>query len=262
MPCIVGIMPPWQPVVAVAEPRVVSSSGPIRCQTAASEPPTRNIGAPSARLQVGGHPWEWTMHPILITLFLVAVLLRLGSLAVSIRHEKALKANGAIEYGRRTSRLLAAAHTLFYSGTLAEGLWRSTQPTLWTTVGIILYVLSIMALLLVWRELNRFWTVKLIIASDHILNQSALFRWVRHPNYFLNVLPELVGLTLIMGAWIVLVIGLPLYLMVLRVRIMQEEQVMQAHFPHYSTRPFPSRDQDAKTGHPSSYWEDDRSRKD
>ena len=202
------------------------------------------------------------MHPILITLFIVAALLRLGSLAVSIRHEKALKANGAIEYGRRTSHLLAAAHTLFYSGALAEGIWRSTQPTLWTTVGIMLYVLSIIALLLVWRALNGLWTVKLLIASDHILNQSALFRWVRHPNYFLNILPELVGLALIMGAWIVLVIGLPLYLMVLRVRIMQEKQVMKAHFPHYATRPFPPRDQDTKTGHPSSYREDDSSRKD
>ena len=202
------------------------------------------------------------MHPLLITLFIVAVLLRLGSVAVSIRNEKALKANGAIEYGQRTSRLLTAAHTLFYCGALAEGLWRSTQPTLWTMVGVMLYIVSVIAFLLVWRELNRFWTVKLLIASDHILNQSALFRWVRHPNYFLNIIPELVGLALIMGAWIVLVIGLPLYLLVLRARIVQEEQVMKAHFPHYATRPLPPRDQDTTTGHPSSCWEDDSSRKD
>jgi isoprenylcysteine carboxyl methyltransferase (ICMT) family protein YpbQ len=42
---------------------------------------------------------------------------------------------------------------------------------------------------LVWRALHRLWTVKLLIASDHVLNQSALFRWVRHPNYFLNIRP-------------------------------------------------------------------------
>jgi len=189
------------------------------------------------------------MHPLLITLFIIAMLLRLGSVAVSMRNEKALKAHGAIEYGRSNSRLLATAHALFYLGALAEGLWRSTQPTLWTTVGIMLYVIAIMAFLLVWRELHRLWTVKLLIASDHILNQSALFRWVRHPNYFLNILPELVGLALIMGAWMVLVIGLPLYLSVLRVRIVQEEQVMKKHFPRYSTLPFPPRDQDTNMGH-------------
>ena len=192
------------------------------------------------------------MHPLLLTLFLVAMLLRLGSVAVSIRHEKALKAHGAIEYGQETSQLLAAAHTLFYGGAFAEGLWRSTQPTLWTTVGVMLYIISIIAFLLVLRELNRFWTVKLIIASDHILNQSALFRWVRHPNYFLTILPELVGLALIMGAWMTLVIGLPLYLIVLRMRIVQEEQVMKEHFPHYATSPFSPRDQDTTTDHPPS----------
>jgi isoprenylcysteine carboxyl methyltransferase (ICMT) family protein YpbQ len=192
------------------------------------------------------------MHTLLVTLFIVAVLLRLGSVAVSMRNEKALKANGAREYGQRTSRLLTAAHTLFYCGALVEGIWRSTQPTWWTTVGMMLYSISIMALLLVWRELNRFWTVKLLIAPDHILNQSALFRWVRHPNYFLNIIPELVGLALIMGAWVVLVIGLPLYLLVLRARIVQEEQVMKEHFPHYATRSLPSRNQDSTPGHPSA----------
>ena len=189
------------------------------------------------------------MHPSLMIVFLVAVVLRLGSLAVSMRNEKALKAQGAREYGRRTSRLLAMAHTLFYLGALAEGLWRGTQPTPWTTVGLILYGMSVVAFVLVWRALNRLWTVKLLIASDHVLNQSALFRWVRHPNYFLNIIPELCGLALIMGAWIVLVIGLPCYLLVLRVRIRQEEQVMHQHFPQYATRPLPPRDQDTTLGH-------------
>jgi isoprenylcysteine carboxyl methyltransferase (ICMT) family protein YpbQ len=189
------------------------------------------------------------MHPLLLTLFIGALLLRLGSVAVSRRHEKALQARGAREYGRSTSHLLAAAHAMFYGGALVEGLWRSTQPTRWTTVGMLLYGLSIIALALVWRELKGLWTVKLIIASDHTLNQSTLFRSVRHPNYYLNIIPELVGLALIMGAWLVLVVGFPLYLLVLRVRIVQEEQVMQAHFPHYAPLPFPPRDQDTNSDH-------------
>ncbi len=191
------------------------------------------------------------MHPRLLIVFFVAGVLRLGGLAVSMHNEKALKAQGAREYGRRTSRLLALAHTLFYLGAFAEGLWRGTQPTPWTMVGLLLYAMSVIAFVLVWRALNRLWTVKLLIASDHVLNQSALFRWVRHPNYFLNIIPELCGLALIMGAWIVLVIGLPCYLLVLRVRIRQEEQVMYQHFPQYATRPLPPRDLDTTIGHPS-----------
>jgi isoprenylcysteine carboxyl methyltransferase (ICMT) family protein YpbQ len=192
------------------------------------------------------------MNPLLLTLFLLASVLRVSSLVVSMRHEKVLKARGAREYGQGTSRLLALAHTVFYVGALAEGLWRRTQPTLWTAGGVLLYGLAVLALLVVWRELKGLWTVKLLIASDHTLNQSALFRWVRHPNYFLNILPELVGLALMMGAWLVLVLGLPLYLLVLRARIVQEEQVMRQHFPGYTTRPLPPRVQDTTLGHPSA----------
>src|SRR5215470_8407054 len=119
-------------------------------------------------------------------------------------------------------------------------------------VGLVLYSLSVVAFVLVWRALNRLWTVKLLIASDHTLNQSALFRWVRHPNYFLNILPELVGLALMMGAWLVLVLGLPLYLLVLRARIGQEEQVMRQHFPAYATVSGPLRNQDTPGERPSA----------
>ena len=192
------------------------------------------------------------MNPLLLTLFLLASVLRVGSLVVSMRHEKALKARGAREYGQSTSRLLALAHTLFYLGALAEGLWRRTPSTPWTVGGVLLYGLSVLALLMVWRELNGLWTVKLLIASDHTLNQSALFRWVRHPNYFLNILPELVGLALMMGAWLVLVLGLPLYLLVLRARIVQEEQVMRQHFPAYATVSGPLRSPDIPREHPSA----------
>lgn len=173
------------------------------------------------------------MSSLIFTLFVLALLFRLGSLFLSIRHEKKLKADGAVEYGARTSTLLAGAHVLFYVGTLAEGLWRRTQPSPWTSVGLLLYIFSVVALIFVWRELKDLWTVKLIIAPNHRLNLSNLFRWVRHPNYFLNIVPELVGLALIMGAWIVLFVGLPLYLVVLWRRIAEEERVMKEHFPHY-----------------------------
>ena len=176
------------------------------------------------------------MHPSLIIVFLLAAVLRLGALAVSMRNEKALKAQGASEYGHRTSRLLALSHTAFYGGVLVEGVLRGTQLTRWTTVGLILYGVSVIAFVLVWRGLNRLWTVKILIAPHHVLNQSALFRWVRHPNYFLNILPELCGLALVMGAWIMLMVGLPGYLLVLRRRIMEEEQVMRQHFPAYAPR--------------------------
>ena len=173
------------------------------------------------------------MSVALIIIFINALIFRVGSLVYSIRNEKRLKANEAIEYGKLNSSLLAVAHVLYYFGALAEGLWRGTQPSFWTGMGVALYIVSVIFLFLVWRELKGLWTVKVIIAPDHNLNQSALFRAVRHPNYYLNIIPELIGLAMIMGAWLILFVGLPLYLIVLRRRIVLEERVMKERFPQY-----------------------------
>jgi isoprenylcysteine carboxyl methyltransferase (ICMT) family protein YpbQ len=88
-------------------------------------------------------------------------------------------------------------------------------------------------MLLVIRILGRQWTVKLLVASDHTLVTHPLFRVVRHPNYFLNILPELIGLALALHAFWTLGIGLLLYLIPLARRIREEEKVMRSKFPTY-----------------------------
>ncbi|WP_417021042.1 isoprenylcysteine carboxylmethyltransferase family protein [Candidatus Phyllobacterium onerii] len=77
------------------------------------------------------------------------------------------------------------------------------------------------------------WTVKLIIARNHVLVTSLLFRLVRHPNYYLNILPELIGFAVALHAFWTLVVGMTLYLVPLLVRISREEKAMRVHFPHY-----------------------------
>ena len=87
-------------------------------------------------------------------------------------------------------------------------------------------------LMLVWivRLLGPVWTVKIMIAQNHPISRHALFRTVRHPNYLLNILPELVGYAVIFHAWWTLLVGLPVYLVVLIVRIAQEERAMKGLF--------------------------------
>ena len=144
-----------------------------------------------------------------------------------------LKASGAREYGVRNSRILQVLHGGFYLAALIEGYWRNAefgQTTLW---GIGLYLLSVVVLLTVWYDLGELWTVKLYVAPDHEVAQSWLFRSIRHPNYFLNIIPELVGLGLVLHAWFVLTVGLPIYAVSLGLRIVQEERVMGRHFNDY-----------------------------
>lgn len=175
----------------------------------------------------------------LIAFCVVAVLLRFTTLVISVRHERALKADGAVEIGAGNSTLLALTHVLYYVAAIAESSWHGAihdgaavyDGITWA--GLALYAFGMVMLLLVIRILGRFWTVKLLIARDHELVTHPLFRGVRHPNYFLNILPELVGFALALHAWWTLVIGLILYAVPLTIRIRQEETAMAAKFERY-----------------------------
>jgi isoprenylcysteine carboxyl methyltransferase (ICMT) family protein YpbQ len=169
----------------------------------------------------------------MIWLVLVAVLLRLSTLAVSIRNEKRLKANGAVEFGATNSTVLALAHIVFYMSAAAEGLWRSDPVDVISYLGLGLYGFGMVMLFVVIGLLGRWWTVKLIVARDHELVAHPMFRWVRHPNYYLNILPELTGLALALNSFGTLLIGLPCYILVLAMRIRLEESVMKERFAEY-----------------------------
>lgn len=163
----------------------------------------------------------------------IAIVLRVATLAISIRNEKRLRQNGAVEFGASTSKLLAGAHVVFYLVAIAEGfLWYA--PVSWiNVVGMALYAVSMGVLFWVIASLGRFWTVKIFLASDHQLNVNWLFRLVRHPNYFLNIVPELIGFALALQAFWTLVIGLPVYALILKRRIDEEEEAMRERFVQY-----------------------------
>jgi isoprenylcysteine carboxyl methyltransferase (ICMT) family protein YpbQ len=174
-----------------------------------------------------------TMSPVLAAFFAVAVVLRFVSLFVSKRNEARLRAAGAREFGATNTRLLIALHTAFYGAAFLEAYWRGSRFDAWTWVGLSIYGVAMLALAYVIHELRDLWTVRVFIAPAHTLKQSWLFRTVRHPNYYLNVLPELVGMALIMKAWLVLAIVFPCYAAALFRRIRIEEEAMRQRFPAY-----------------------------
>lgn len=163
----------------------------------------------------------------------VAVFVRLITLAISMRNERNLLDGGAVEHGGKTSMAIAASHVVFYLGAIAECVWRDAPFTWINGFGLVMYVMSICALLWVIVRLGRLWTVKIYVAPDHTLETSWLFRRIRHPNYFLNIIPELIGFALVLNAWTTLVIALPIYLVIFSMRIFQEERIMRQTFTYY-----------------------------
>jgi len=169
----------------------------------------------------------------ILVLFSLASATRLISLFISIAHERKLKKKKAIEYGSINSKVLLLCHTLFYLSCLGEAILLKKHINSTSFFGLGLFIFSMCMLWIVIYSLGDIWTVKLIIAPGQAINKSFMFKYFRHPNYFLNILPELVSIALICQAWYTLLIGLPLYLIPLTIRIVQEEKVMKTHFSNY-----------------------------
>jgi isoprenylcysteine carboxyl methyltransferase (ICMT) family protein YpbQ len=172
------------------------------------------------------------MHILFI--FITALGIRLISLFISVRNEKKLKASGAVEYGQTNSLVLTLSHIAYYLLAITECIKTDRIINEYTYAGIILFLFSMVTLFLVIKNLGALWTVKLIIAPNHHVVKTFLFRLVRHPNYFLNVIPELIAIALICQSWRILMVGFPLYLIPLAIRIYQEENIMREEVEGYN----------------------------
>ena len=163
----------------------------------------------------------------------MATTVRLVSLVISVANEKELKKGNAVEYGIKNSKVLVLCHTFFYLFCMGEAMLLKKHISQISFIGLGLFIFSMVMLWIVILSLKKMWTVKLIIAPGQKINKSFIFKYFRHPNYFLNIIPELVSISLICQAWYTLSLGLPLYLIPLIIRIIQEERLMKMHFSNY-----------------------------
>lgn len=166
----------------------------------------------------------------IIIVFALFFLVRLCTLYISIRNEKRLKKEGAVEYGKKNSLLLAVVHVLYYFACLYEAYHAGIVFDFYSWIGVGMMIFSYVMLFIVIYQLREVWTVKLYVAPELRIVETTLFKYVRHPNYFLNILPELIGVAFLCNAWITLIIGFPLYCTVLATRIVQEERAMSSLF--------------------------------
>lgn len=166
------------------------------------------------------------MSVSLYMLFIVIALFRIRVLLISKRNEQELLESGGKEYGKIVSKLLAILHTLFYFCALFEGIYKKVQFFNIGLIGALIIGLSFFILIRVIQILGKYWTVKLIFADKHILNTNWLFKHVKHPNYFLNIIPELIGVTLVFHAWYTLLILLIPYGVCLCLRIREENRLL------------------------------------
>lgn len=163
---------------------------------------------------------------LIFGIFIFLFLIRLVTLYISIKNEKRIKQRGGIEFGKKNSILLSMAHIFYYFSCLVEAFCTNTVLNLYSLWGICLLVFSYLILFVVIYQLREIWTVKIYIVPGHQIVSTPLFKYIRHPNYLLNILPEMLGISLLCNAWYTLLVGFPMYCIILCIRIIQEERAM------------------------------------
>ncbi|HLL97891.1 MAG TPA: isoprenylcysteine carboxyl methyltransferase family protein [Rubrobacteraceae bacterium] len=150
---------------------------------------------------------------------------RLLELALSRRHERLLRARGAIERGRGHYPLMVALHALWLLSTLIEGLLRGPGlPALWpipAALFLLVQPLRYWAIL----SLGDYWNTRILVVPNAKLVARGPYRYLRHPNYVV-VTVEVATFPLIFGAWVTALVFSVLNAALLFVRIREENRAL------------------------------------
>ncbi|HEV8239391.1 MAG TPA: isoprenylcysteine carboxylmethyltransferase family protein [Thermoanaerobaculia bacterium] len=146
---------------------------------------------------------------------------RLVELVISRRHQRALRARGAVEAGAGHYPLMVAVHAALLVAAPAE-VWLLGRPFLpWLGWPMLALVAATMTLRYwVIATLGERWTTRVLVLPAAPLVAGGPYRFLRHPNY-LAVAVEVVALPLVHTAWLTaLVCGIAnLAILALRIRV-------------------------------------------
>lgn len=160
---------------------------------------------------------------LLILLVLVAAQ-RIAELLISRRHERALRAQGAVEHGAAHYPFIVAVH----AGWLASlVLWSVLTPPVINPALIAAYIALQPLRAWVIASLGRYWTTRIISLPAAPLVRRGPYRFLKHPNYAVVVL-EIALLPLALDAWPIAAAFSILNSLVLWVRITTESRVLAA----------------------------------
>jgi methyltransferase len=146
-------------------------------------------------------------------------------MVLSRRHERLLRARGAVERGREHYPLIVALHLLWLLSTLVEGVLRGPElPAVWP-VPLTLFLL--VQPLRYWAifSLGGYWNTRILVVPGAKLVVRGPYRYFRHPNYVV-VAVEILTFPLIFGAWVTALVFSLLNAALLYVRIKEENRAL------------------------------------
>ena len=160
-------------------------------------------------------------HPLSVGV-VVFVLMGIEA-AIAARHERALRALGAVEPAGDVYGLMQVAYPAAFLSMVAEGAWRGVGADAVASAGAWLFIAA--KALKYWAigTLGTRWTFRVLVPPGSQRTVRGPYRWIAHPNYVAVTL-ELLGVALAAHARLtgpIAVAGFA-YLMLRRIRIEEE----------------------------------------
>jgi methyltransferase len=176
--------------------------------------------------------------------FVVAVIagLLIAEARVSWKHERELRARGAVEPPGDVHWAMAVLYPGAFALMGLEGLYRaatletpgavSPAPPgpAWFVSGVVLFVASKTLKYWAIRTLGGRWSFRVLLLPGAPLITSGPYQYVRHPNY-IAVMGELVGAAMMVGARIAGPVMIALFGVALWARIRFEERAHESYPP-------------------------------
>jgi len=145
--------------------------------------------------------------------------------AVSLRHERALRARGAVEPPDDVHRWMRMAYPGCFIAMIVEGLWRGQPPVPVWWAGVALFAAS--KALKIWaiHALGPLWSFRVLVLPGAPLVTTGPYRRLRHPNY-VAVAGELAAVALMFGAPVAGPVSIVGFGWLMRRRIAVEEKAL------------------------------------
>lgn len=158
---------------------------------------------------------------IIFIFFLIGI--RIAELVVSRQNEKWLRANGAVEYGQKHYPLIVLLHVSFIISLIIEYYLKPTQSVNYFL--LIVYLILIATKVMVISSLGKYWNTKIFHISGSRLVRKGLYKYVKHPNYFI-VICEIAVIPFIFNLYITAAVFSVLNAIMLSVRIREENKIL------------------------------------
>lgn len=141
---------------------------------------------------------------------------------ISRRHERRLRAAGAVEPAGDVIGAMTVAYPGGFVLMLAEGIWRGGGAG-WPLWGLAVFAAAKALKWWAMALLGEQWSFRVLVVPGAPMVTRGPYRWLRHPNYA-GVIGELAGVMIGTGAWATGVLALAVFGWLLARRIRVETQ--------------------------------------